>query len=308
MRLRERLRTVRKRLPEREYRFALMLYGAAVVLVGAFAFPAILTASSNPAFCKVCHSMTPQIETWKKSSHAQIPCYGCHGPRSYAKLLYGKMFVDIKGPFQELTGRFEQPINEHSHLSQELIPMERCERCHNNANRKFTFSKGIYMDHDKHKAAGINCTVCHNRVVHKGAEKYEPLKSWDPEFEYSDFLTMKYGCYRCHSASAEGRSEETMAHIQNGKKPPQECKACHTKDFDLPVGHNREIWRRATEHGAKAKEDIDNCMKCHSETARFANGAEPWCTLCHDKPLVESLIGRSWEVEPVEDSDDGASH
>ncbi len=283
-----------------------MLYGAAFVMVAAFVFPAILTASSSPAFCKGCHSMTPEYETWKKSSHAQVPCYGCHGPKSYLQLLYGKMFVDIKGPYQELSGNFEQPVNEHSHLSQELIPMERCERCHSNANRKFTLSRGIYMDHDKHKAAGINCTVCHNRVVHKGAEEYEPLKTWAPEFKYVDFLTMKYGCFRCHSASPESRSEETIALILNGKKPPQACTTCHTEDFDLPEGHGRVTWR--TEHGAKALKNIDYCMDCHSETAKFANGHEPWCTLCHDKPKVESLIGRAWKSEPVKDSGNGASH
>ena len=48
LRLRERIRAIRNRLPEREYRFALMLYGAAFVMVGAFVFPALLTASSNP--------------------------------------------------------------------------------------------------------------------------------------------------------------------------------------------------------------------------------------------------------------------
>jgi cytochrome c nitrite reductase small subunit len=292
------MRYIRERSRERQYRLALMLYGVAGVLVFAFVFPAILAASSSPGFCKICHSMNPEYQTWTKSSHAQIPCYGCHGPKSIATLIYNKSIVDSKGPLQEITGMFLKPVNEESELSQEEIPMERCERCHNNANRKFTFSKGIYMDHDKHKAAGINCTVCHNRVVHKGAEKYEPTKSWaEAGFAYTDYLTMKDGCLRCHSASPESRNEETLKKIKNGKKPPQACTACHTKDFKLPVGHEGAEWR--TQHGPIAKQDIKYCMSCHSEKAKFANGSEPWCTLCHDKQKVESLIGGTWETEPV---------
>ncbi len=302
------IRGFRERLKDRRQRFALMLYFGAFGIFLLFAIPAGLTVSSNPSFCAICHSMNPEVQTWKKSSHAAIPCYSCHGSRSYTQLLYGKAFVDIRGPFQELTGRFEKPVNEHSHVSQELIPMERCERCHKNENRKFTFSEGIYIDHIAHKKAGINCTVCHNRVVHKGAEEYEPLKTWDPDFKYPDYLTMKYGCHRCHSNSADTRDPETMAHIMNGKVPPRTCPTCHTQDFELPVRHERSDWR--TQHQNFAKQDIEYCLSCHGESGPFSNGKEPWCTRCHDRKKVEEIIGRTWEgrntdgVEPEDGSAD----
>ncbi len=283
------VRHFRERLKDRHFRFAVTLYFGAGAIILLFALPLGLTVSSSPSFCAACHSMNPEYQTWKRSSHAQLPCYGCHGPRSYTKLLYGKIFADSKGPFQEVTGFFEQPVNESSHLSQEGIPMGRCERCHANENRRFTFSKGIKMNHTAHKEAGIDCTVCHNRVVHKGAERYEPLRSWDGEFKYTDFLTMKDGCFRCHSGSPESRDEETLKKIKNDKKPPQACNTCHTKDFALPIGHGRDQWR--SEHGAVAVNNVGLCLDCHGEKARFSNGDEPWCTLCHDQPKVEKMIG-----------------
>ena len=287
------VRRFRERLRNRRQRLALGLYFGAFGIFLLFAIPVALSASSNPRFCAVCHSMNPEYQTWKRSSHAAIPCYSCHGSRSSIHLLYDKAFFHIWTPFQELTGRFEKPVNAGDHVSQEVIPMERCERCHKNANRRFTFSEGIYINHMAHKEAGINCTVCHNRIVHKGAEEYEPLKTWDPDFEYPDYLTMKSGCHRCHSNSAESRDLETLAHVKNGKVPPRGCSVCHTQDFELPIDHELEDWR--TEHQEFAMKDIEYCLSCHGETGPYANGKEPWCTKCHDREKVEEIIGRTWE-------------
>jgi len=293
-----RIKKARIRLGARNFRMVATLYGASFVFAGMFIIPAVLTVSSSPGFCATCHSMTPEYETWKRSSHAKITCYSCHGPKSVVQLIYNKSIVDSKGPLQEVTGRFAKPVNAESELSQEGIPMERCERCHSNQNRKFTFSRGIYMDHLAHKAAGIDCTVCHNRITHKGAENYEPLKSEWPEakgFKYENFLTMKEGCFRCHSASPNSRNPETMHKIKNGKQPPQACTTCHTQDFPLPTGHGTSTWR--SQHGPVALGNIKYCMSCHAENAEFSNGKQPWCTLCHDRRRVEAIIGRTWSHE-----------
>lgn len=283
---------------EHHFRFVAILYGGSLVIMGIFAFAVFMPLASHPTFCgKACHNMAPEWETWKRSSHAQITCYACHGSRSYLQFFREKLLVDPVGAVKSIANAYEKPINAKSHLSQEGITMDRCERCHSNENRKFTFSRGIYMNHLAHKQAGINCTVCHNRITHKGAEKYEPLASWEEAegFKYKNFLTMKEGCFRCHSASPESRDRETLEHIKNGKKPPQACSTCHTKDFGLPAGHGVSSWR--TKHGERALENIAYCMSCHSEKAKFSNGKEPWCTLCHDREKVQQLIGRAWKDE-----------
>src|SRR3990172_6356496 len=236
-------------------RFRMMLYLGAVSIFALFFVAAALPLASNPTFCgKACHSQVPEWEAWKKSSHSQVTCYACHVNPSFPHLLKEKLVAGPIGIFNTVLDKYEKPINAQSHYSQQMLPMKRCERCHNNANRKFTFTSGIYMNHNAHRAAGIDCTVCHNRIAHKGAEDYEPLKSWpeakelaeqegEEKFHYKNFMTMKQGCFRCHSGSPESRDPETLAKIKNGKKPPTACTTCHTSDFPLPSGHGESGWR-----------------------------------------------------------------
>lgn len=276
--------------PAQRLRFAL-LSGAAVIFL-LFSLAAIFPLASHPTFCgKACHSQSPQWQSWKASAHSQVTCYACHmDVGSIRHLLKLKLYDAPVGMIATALGTEPKPINEHSHVSQALTPRERCERCHTNENRKFTFSKGIKMNHLAHKEAGLDCTVCHNRIAHKGAEDFEPLKSeWKEAegFHYEDFLTMKHGCLRCHSGNAESRSEETLSLIGNGKKPPTACTACHTEDFDLPVGHDDPVWRTA--HGKEAKKDFSVCMECHGASKEFDHDGKPWCTLCHDAAQVATF-------------------
>jgi len=273
--------------PAKKQRF--LLYAGAAAIFVLFLIAMALPLASNPTFCgTACHSQNPEWQSWKLSSHAKVTCYACHmDVKSVSSLLSLKLVEAPIGIIHTLTGNVKKPINAESEYSQEGVPRERCERCHTNENRKFTFSKGIYMNHMAHKAAGINCTVCHNRVAHKGAEEFEPLKSEWKEgrgFEYENFTTMKQGCFRCHSSNPDERNPKTVELILNGKTPPQACTTCHTKDFKLPVGHRGDTWR--TEHGTIAKANFKYCFSCHDTGKKFANGDKAWCTLCHDDPTV----------------------
>lgn len=138
------------------------------------------------------------------------------------------------------------------------------------------------MDHKAHEKAEIDCVVCHNRVTHLGATKYEPLRSnWEEatDFKYEDFLTMRQGCFRCHGKHDTARSEETLALIKNGKIPPRACTTCHTKQFDFPRGHLKSSWR--SEHKHEAKKDFGYCVTCHGAGAKFDNDGTSWCIRCH---------------------------
>jgi len=289
-------------------RFRVILYlGAAAIFLILF-ISAAFPLASNPVFCgKLCHNMNPEYYAWQKSSHAKVTCYACHISPSYVQLFQDKLTAGPLGIIHTTLDNYEKPINAENEYSQEDLPMVRCERCHANENRKFTFTRGIYMNHEAHKAAGIDCAVCHNRIAHKGAEDYEPLKSWpeakklaeeegEERFHYKNFLTMKQGCFRCHSGSPESRNPETLAKIQNGKKPPTACTTCHTSDFDLPKGHGDVSWR--AQHGAVAKENFAFCFSCHDAGAKFDNGGKPWCTLCHDPAKVSSFKQQQASVAP----------
>jgi nitrate/TMAO reductase-like tetraheme cytochrome c subunit len=272
-------------------RLQLALYAGAVAIGGLFFVASVPTVASNSTFCGVaCHSQNPQWQSWKESAHSQITCYSCHIDISYKHLAQEKLIAGPVGIIGEVFGLYEKPINADSHYSQK-IPVERCERCHANENREFSFSEGIIMDHDAHQGAGIACAVCHNRVAHQGAEKFEPLKSAWPEtkeaarkagqeeFAYKNFMKMKDGCFRCHSGSPESRDPKTLELIKNGRRAPQACTACHTGDFDLPRGHTSGTWR--SEHGEAARENFGDCFDCHAAGADYDNNGKDWCTLCH---------------------------
>lgn len=268
-----------------------------LLLGGAFVFITILLVavatplSSNPAFCgKTCHNMNPEYQTWKRSAHAKVTCTACHVDATAWGLIEEKLIESGKGILHTLTNSNEKPINAESHYSQQRLPMARCERCHTNENRKFTFSKGIYMDHLAHKQAEINCAVCHNRITHKGAEKYEPLKSeWEEArgHKWKNYLKMKEGCLRCHSTYDGTRDSETLKLIKEGKKPPTGCPICHTKEFKLPVGHAKKDWR--SKHGPIASKDFAFCFGCHDAGAKFDDRGKIWCRHCHDAAKVKEF-------------------
>ncbi len=234
--------------------------------------------------------MAPEWETWKKSSHSKITCYSCHGDRNPIYFFRMKLLADPVGAVSSILNTYEKPINKDNEVSQHEIKRNRCERCHTNDNRKFTFPKGIIMNHKAHKKAGLRCTNCHNRITHLGAENYEPLKSQWKEargFKYKNFITMKQGCFRCHSVNPAERDPETEKVIKNGKIPPKACTTCHNKYFNLPIGHSQPDWR--SKHKDVARRDFSYCFGCHDAGAKFDNKGKPWCTVCHDDAKVASF-------------------
>lgn len=277
------------RLPDfsdRVVRVRLFLLGGLAVIMWLFSMALIIPASSNVLFCgQACHNMNPEYQTWKVSSHSKITCTACHVDPTLYGLAYEKIVEGPLGLLHTVTESHEKPINEASHVSQEKLPAVRCERCHANENRKFTFSSGIYMDHKAHGKAGIQCAVCHNRVTHLGAEEFEPLKSeWEEaeEFKFKNYLTMKDGCFRCHSSNKQLRDEHALHLIKNHKEPPSACKTCHTKEFKkMPLGHANGDWR--DKHGAEVVKNLKYCLTCHEAGAKFDHEGTPWCLVCHDE-------------------------
>jgi len=260
--------------------------GALVIYLFLFLLSSQLV--NNSIVCgRVCHNMNPDYQSWKTSSHAHINCRECHLSSSYAEITKEKFVQTTIRIWLTATNSYKKPINKDSEYSQKDLPMTRCERCHKNAYRNFTFSIGINMNHEAHKKAGIACSTCHNRVAHPNAEKYEPIRG-DNNFAYKNFLTMKQGCWRCHSKSNLFKKSATLALIKNGKTPPTDCRTCHNHDFPFPEGHLEPDWR--TQHQFKAKENFNKCLECHAPGKKFDNNGKIWCSLCHDmKDLVKEL-------------------
>lgn len=256
-------------------RLRLALYLGAVAIMGLFIMATLIPLSSNPGFCgRSCHRLNPEFRTWQKSSHANVPCYACHSNPSIINVLQDKL---IAGPLHvvgTVVGEQAEPINPRSAYSQKSVPSERCLRCHSEENRTFTSRKGLNVTskmHVKHLNNGLDCTTCHNRITHLNAEDYEPLKTSKPGFKYKNFMTMRQGCWRCHSKDVNYRSGATLK-VVTGKKPPTRCGLCHNREWNLKptVGeynHNDVAgvpWRDGKRrHGYVAKRDFSICLGCH---------------------------------------------
>lgn len=243
-----------------------LLYGGAAIIFILFLTAVAMPVFSNPTFCgKVCHSQTPSYEAWQKSSHAQITCYACHVEPGLFNLFKDKLTAGPMGVYFEITGNYEKPINAESKLSQEHMENEVCERCHDVETRKFTYSRGLIMNHEPHLKAKLHCTTCHNRVAHLYITNYD--KGEKKDHKYLNGMSMREGCFRCHSAQKPYTAP-------NGKKSPTACVTCHNKDAELPIGHGKG-WRIA--HGGVARQDFNYCFRCHEK--------EVSCERCHEKGI-----------------------
>jgi nitrate/TMAO reductase-like tetraheme cytochrome c subunit len=266
-------------LQDPKKRFALTMYaGAAVIgvlLLTAVAVPVL----SNPVFCGyTCHENTPEYFAWQKSSHSQVPCYGCHSDVGVVNLMKEKILVGLPTVFKKFAGH-ESPVNANSEASLEM-PSEACERCHDMDHLKLTPSRGIIMNHAAHKAKGIRCPICHNRVAHRLVNNQSPDGfRYDAgerqDHHYLEGLNMREGCFRCHTRKDTALREE-MPEVRDA---PTKCSTCHNSDFPLPPGHGAD-WR--TNHRLVVQEKgVDFCLKCHNK--------EEFCAQCHDLQSLNQL-------------------
>ncbi|MCK4777408.1 MAG: NapC/NirT family cytochrome c [Actinomycetia bacterium] len=216
----------------------------AAVFLFIFGFGALLL-TCQPFFCRSCHEMDPDIDSWASSSHAHVNCLSCHVESGWIHLLKDKMMAG-KSMFYHFFPLYEKPINIKSHLSEE-IHSENCMRCHSLV--KVTPSEGILIDHEIHEEEGIKCSFCHNRVAHPGLAGY------------IDRSKMNACIKECH----------------DGDKAKRDCLACHSEDFKLtPKDHDiKEEWKE--EHGLLSKKDIKECESCHF--------SEEYCSDCHQMEM-----------------------
>lgn len=273
----------------------LLVLGAALI-VTLFMTVGAITLTSTPTFCSACHEMDADIEAWRKSSHSEVTCYGCHSEGNLAVFLIHKV-ESLKEVYFHLADNYEKPINAHSHYA-EKMSNEPCERCHS-FNRKVTSSPGVIIDHKKHEEKGITCVTCHNRVGHPNIKDYvvekgaaeedkvhqaslkpgveQKISAWSKPYE--DHMEMRF-CMVCHTGEKE--------------KGSRECETCHPPEFELkPEDHGDANWFPPQEqllsvkaiHGEQAKEDMANCVSCHEQK---------FCNDCHKAEIPHP---ETWKEE-----------
>ncbi len=259
-------------------RFLLLLYAGSAVLLITFAGVITMGAAVGPRICLACHAQAQTIESWGRSSHANVTCAACHidrGLQSFSRLGPGHFLA--MAPDSSSTGALE--------LGQSLLPPvadEMCRQCHSPEKRRFTVTRGLKMNHEKHLENDIACITCHNLVAHPLQKPADPTDARIGE--RSDGLNMIQGCWRCHGLEPALRDDELLASLPASANPPTECKTCHDSDWELKpttgsINHSIENeipWGSGTlRHGKVAKKvDFKTCFGCHDR--------QDWCAKeCH---------------------------
>jgi len=241
---------------------------------------------------QTCHIVNPQYQSWRRSSHSNVPCYRCHVGSSPIAWLQHVVIAQPTNTLKLLRLGEPAPLNPDNRAAR-FIPSDRCTGCHEDSARSTKVAGRSRKRHAEHAAAGVACVQCHNRVAHKSAERYGPLREAAPSFEYADYLTMRSGCWRCHSASASYRDDRLLDELGLAELPATDCRSCHAGAAPSPdsgsLDHASPGWGRAR-HGRVAARDYGECLVCHPR--RTAYRETPNCKDCHNGIAMPHNIGK----------------
>jgi len=239
-----------------------------------------MQTSSQPAFCGTCHIMKPYYESWKTSTHNDVPCVECHIPPGITAELQ-KKYEALSMVVKYFTGTYgTNPWAE--------IPDEACLRpgCHEQrllVGREVF--KNVLFDHRPHllemrREKKLRCTSCHSQIVqgqhiavtestcflchfkdtklnegtarctlcHEVPEKL--ITTAGLSFDHADVKRLGMECTSCHSAVVKG----------DGDVPQERCFTCHNDPARLARLSDVELLHRT--HVTEHKVD---CLNCHLE-------------------------------------------
>lgn len=279
-----------------------MTYSASLLAAtGLIVLVLMVETSSQPQFCGSCHIMAPYYESWKTSSHRDVPCVDCHiSPgitheirkkwealsmvTSYVTGTYGtNPWAEIDDAAclrchqrrllagEELFG--DVLFNHGPHLTELRHGKKlRCTSCHSQivqGQHISVTSPTCILCHFKGETTAVDttrCTLCHTvpeRTVEKGMVS----------FNHGDVKRFDMKCEWCHS-QASGPLEGTV--------PRERCFTCHNESARLEQydQHQKMHQVHVTDHKV-------DCLNCHLEIQHGkpwhaeAAAAESGCGGCH---------------------------
>jgi len=302
----------------------LRLYLFFASVITAFLIVAFLISfqiTSHPKFCGTCHVMKPYYESWRSSSHSEVPCVECHIPPGVTSE-FRKKYEALSMIARYITGTYStNPWTEVDDAS--------CLRCHERRllAGKVVF-KGVLFDHTPHltelrRRKKLRCASCHSQIVQgahikatestcflchfKGEKIGEDISKCTlcheiPEkiirkegFEWShaDVKRFDMDCIFCHAHSVEGK----------GEVPRERCLTCHNEPARLGEYGKTEFLHltHVTEHKVE-------CLNCHQEIyhgppKEIEMVVKTTCATCHltghspQKDLYMGIGGKG--VSPV---------
>jgi cytochrome c nitrite reductase small subunit len=114
--------------------------------------------STDPKACANCHIMTPQYDSWQKSSHhTSATCVDCHLPHTFVLKYIAKAENGYHHSKAFTTQNFHEPIMIKEKNSR--ILQRNCVECHKD------MVHDLFRD-DITKPDAVNCIHCHASVGH----------------------------------------------------------------------------------------------------------------------------------------------
>lgn len=210
-------------------RWPLVATAVALGVVVVLTLPVISTL--QPRYYERYPGLKSRMQNWRTSTHARIPCWGCHVdpgvagfvkfgaksfPAFYSQLIYGP----------KPTNLFDVPGR------------SACQKCHT-SYRQVSANGDLLIPHRAHvEVLKVNCATCHKDLVHsKNSEGYNA-----PE--------MSMCLAECH----------------DGKQASNKCADCHTRKH-VPDNHRGKDWLQ-THSTVVASVD---CGECHAYTPDYCN-------------------------------------
>ena len=286
---------------EKRARFKLFLYISTLLIIMIFGLAVVVTEAADPAVCSFCHADSPSIESWTRSSHGSVACAVCHvrrgleGVASPSIWHFALYFNPNKNPADPKA---------LSHQSWTAVDGNVCLRCHSPKIRRFTFQRGLRMNHTRHLENNLECPTCHNLIGH-------PLKEPQGFFvredqDRIDHLNMVNGCWRCHGMNSFFLDEELLAELPADADPPTACTACHSTLWSIRpqsgrISHRIEdgvAWGSGTLRHGKIAGDIDYqlCFGCHDRQVWCGDKCHNEIAMPHNIPKYEGRFASA--VEP----------
>jgi nitrate/TMAO reductase-like tetraheme cytochrome c subunit len=257
----------------------LTILGVILLAIGTVGF---VEYSAKPGFCDNCHIMEPYYESWKTSSHHDVPCIECHYAPGIKAEAMGK-FQAANQVVKYVTGAYgTKPWAE--------IDDAACLRsgCHVEAKLSTEIEfKGVLFSHAQHlgelrRGKQLRCTSCHSQIVQGAHVAVTEETCFLCHFKGRNAAEPIAGCVGCHPSPprVQAASGVVIDHPQFVRNLVS-CLSCHTQ----------------VTHGSGAA-DQARCFNCHNEPERLNQFANT--TLLHRVHIAEHKVECTQCHTPIE--------
>jgi hypothetical protein len=236
------------------------IFVASCIVVFLIFVAGLLKFSETPTFCGLCHQMNSYIESWKVSSHREVPCTKCHYEPGFLNHLKGKWVDGQVSLAYFISGK--KPSTLHAEIGDSSCLQSGCHKVQDLKGEMVY--KNVAFSHDKHlgdlrRGIKLRCTSCHAQIV-----------------QGSHLTVHETNCFVCHYYKAGPKGEDECISCAVGG-----CTSCHIEPKgDIKVKGWNFNHRKYIARGVA-------CEKCHLNIVQGdAHVPEGKCVECHNEPVI----------------------